>query len=75
MNLQPTVTLNLVRADHANDVCDKDADLHAGHPYKGTAPVANYYWNQQRLIVLDGLRDYKAVEADVRDALTLQEKL
>jgi len=37
------------------------------------APVANYYWNQQRLIVIEGPKDYGAISAEIYRVLALED--
>jgi adenylate kinase len=37
--------------------------------HRATAPVSNYYWNQGRLVSLDGLRDIDTVTADIKAEL------
>jgi hypothetical protein len=36
-------------------------------------PVANYYWNQQRLIVVDALSDYNPISKEICNALALND--
>ncbi|MGO6882992.1 adenylate kinase family protein [Rhizobium ruizarguesonis] len=42
-------------------------------PPVNIAPVANYYWNQQRLLVIDGLRDLGTISEEILKELELQD--
>jgi len=42
-------------------------------PGRSTAPVANYYWNQQRLIMVDGPNDYLTMGQEICRALALED--
>ncbi|MGO7018572.1 adenylate kinase family protein [Rhizobium leguminosarum] len=42
-------------------------------PFRSTAPVANYYWNQQLLIMVDGMKDYRAMGQEICKALALED--
>jgi len=42
-------------------------------PSQSVGPVANYYWNQQRLIVVDALSDYNPISKEICNALALND--